>query len=61
MIISKKLIPSLALIEDDQKNELDWLIATISGTIKKIYKGNDNDIEHGMCACIGVWTKHIYI
>tara|TARA_B100002052_G_scaffold271633_1_gene272672 strand:+ start:1125 stop:2036 length:912 start_codon:yes stop_codon:yes gene_type:complete len=53
MIISKKLIPSLALIEDDQKNELDWLITTISGTIKKIYKKEMTIFEHGMCACIG--------
>ncbi len=53
MIISKKLIPSLALIEDDQRNELEWLIRILSETITKVYDKEITMFEHGMCACIG--------
>ncbi len=53
MIISKKLIPSLALIESNQKSELDWLITNLSETIKKKYEKEISIFEHGMCACIG--------
>ncbi len=43
MIISKKLIPSMALIEKNQKYELDWLIEILSKTIKKnLFKRGSN-------------------
>ena len=38
MIITKKLLPSLALIEDSQKDELDWLIKTLSVSISEVYQ-----------------------
>jgi diadenosine tetraphosphate (Ap4A) HIT family hydrolase len=53
MIISKKLIPSLALIEDSQLDELHWLIRTVTTAISNTYKKEVAMFEHGMCACIG--------
>ena len=53
MIISKELIPSLALIEDNQKEELDWLIKNLSKSISNVYDKDITMFEHGMCACIG--------
>ena len=47
MIISKKLIPSLALIESNQKSELDWLITNLSETIKKKYEKEISIFENG--------------
>ena len=53
MLVSKKLIPSLALIEDNQVNEMKWLIQKCSDAISKTYNKNVAVFEHGMCACIG--------
>lgn len=62
MIISKKLIPSMALIEKNQKYELDWLIEILSKTIKKTYSKEVAIFEHGMCACIGGLDRaHIHL
>ncbi len=62
MIVTKKLIPSLALIEDDQKNELEWLIKILSKSISEIYDRDITMFEHGMCACIGGLDRaHLHI
>ena len=62
MIITKKLLPSLALIEDDQKVELDWLIKVLSDSISEVYQKKIAMFEHGMCACIGGLDRaHLHI
>ena len=62
MIITKKLLPSLALIEDNQKGELDWLINILSNSIGEVYKKKITMFEHGMCACIGGLDRaHLHI
>ncbi len=62
MIITKKLLPSLALIEDNQKDELDWLINILSNSITEVYKKKIVMFEHGMCACIGGLDRaHLHI
>ena len=62
MIVTKKLIPSLALIEDDQRNELDWLVKILSKSISDIYGKEITMFEHGMCACIGGLDRaHLHI
>lgn len=62
MIITKKLLPSLALIEDSQKDELDWLIKTLSVSISEVYQKKVALFEHGMCACIGGLDRaHLHI
>jgi diadenosine tetraphosphate (Ap4A) HIT family hydrolase len=62
MLVSKKLIPSLALIEDDQVDELKWLIQQCSDALSKTYNKNVAIFEHGMCACIGGLDRaHLHI
>ncbi len=62
MLVSKKLIPSLALIEDNQVNEMKWLIQKCSDAISKTYNKNVAVFEHGMCACIGGLDRaHLHI
>ena len=62
MIISKKLISSLALIEDYQIDELKWLINKISDAISYKYNKKIAIFEHGMCACIGGLDRaHLHI
>ena len=62
MIVTKKLLPSLALIEDSQKDELDWLIKTLSESISEVYQKKVALFEHGMCACIGGLDRaHLHI
>jgi len=53
MIVTKKLIPSLNQISDDQLDELNWLIEIIKKNLKEIYKKEVAIFEHGMCACVG--------
>ena len=62
MIVSKKMIPSFALIEDNQLDELNWLIKNVSNTIKNAYDKEIVIFEHGMCACIGGLDRaHLHI
>ena len=53
MLISKKLLPSLSSIDNDQIDELKWLIEVISKVISKTYKKETVIFEHGMCSCVG--------
>ena len=62
MLVSKKLIPSLALVEDSQVDELKWLIQKCSNALSKTYSKNVTIFEHGMCACIGGLDRaHLHI
>ena len=53
MLISKKLVSSLSSIDNDQIDELKWLIEISSKAQKKIYNREVVKIEHGMCSCVG--------
>ena len=62
MIVAKKLISSLALIEDNQLDELKWLIKTMSTAVSEAYNKDVAIFEHGMCACIGGLDRaHLHI
>ena len=53
LIVTKKLLPSFALIEDDKIEEMNWFIKSISKAIEETYDRNIVIFEHGMCACVG--------
>ena len=53
LIITKKLLSSFALIEDDKIDEMNWFIKSISKAIEETYNRNTVIFEHGMCACVG--------
>ena len=53
MLVTKKLLPSLSLINDEQLNELKWLIKVTASAIKETYNREVVSFEHGMCACVG--------
>ncbi len=53
MLVTKKLLPSLSLIDDEQLNELKWLIKVTTSAIKETYNREIVYFEHGMCACVG--------
>ena len=62
LIISKDFLPSFGLVEDDQLNELNFLIKLIKDTITQEINRNSVVFEHGMCACIGGLDRaHIHI
>ena len=53
MLVTKKLLPSFCLIDDEQLNELKWLIKVTASAIKETYNREVVYFEHGMCACVG--------
>ena len=53
MLVTKKLLPSFGMIEDQHLDELKWLIEVISKALIKTYKRETVIFEHGMCACVG--------
>lgn len=53
MLVTKKLLPSFSLIDDEQLNELKWLIKVTASAIKETYNREVVYFEHGMCACVG--------
>ena len=53
MLVTKKLLPSFSLIDDEQLNELKWLIKVTTNAIKETYNREVVSFEHGMCACVG--------
>ncbi len=62
LIISKDFLPSFGLVDDNQLNELKFLIRIVKETINKELDRNSVVFEHGMCACIGGLDRaHIHI
>ena len=62
LIIAKDFLPSFGLIEDDQLNELHFIIKLLKETITQEINRNSVVFEHGMCACIGGLDRaHIHI
>ena len=53
MLITKKLIPSMSMVEDSQIDELRWLIKNTSEVLSKTYDREVVYFEHGMCSCVG--------
>tara|TARA_B100000787_G_scaffold65831_1_gene48278 strand:+ start:5782 stop:6696 length:915 start_codon:yes stop_codon:yes gene_type:complete len=62
LIISKDFLPSFGLVEDDQLNEVNFIIKLLKETITQEINRNSVVFEHGMCACIGGLDRaHIHI
>jgi len=62
LIISKDFLPSFGLVEDNQLNELNFIVKLIKDTIAQEINRNSVVFEHGMCACIGGLDRaHIHI
>ena len=62
LIISKDFLPSFGLIEDEQLNELNFIIKLLKETITQEINRNSVVFEHGMCACIGGLDRaHLHI
>ncbi len=53
IIITKDYLPSFGLIEDDQIEELNFMIKICKKSIQEEYKKKTVIFEHGMCACVG--------
>ena len=53
MMVSKKLIPSMGMIEERNMDEFKWLISKVIYLINKTYDRDTVYFEHGMCACVG--------
>ncbi len=62
VIITKELLPSYGLINDEIKKELDFLIKICRDFISKTYSRKSTIFEHGMCACVGGLDRaHLHI
>ncbi len=62
LIISKEFIPSYGLIENDQKEELFFLVSQLKNIIKNELSRKSVVFEHGMCACIGGLDRaHLHV
>ena len=62
MLVTKKLIPSISMIEDKHIDELRWLIEVITKAIRKTYNKKTVLCEHGNCACLGGLDRaHLHI
>ena len=62
LVITKKLLPSYALVDQNQIEELNWFINVLTKCIKKAYNRDSVIFEHGMCACVGGLDRaHLHI
>ena len=62
LIVSKDFLPSFGLVEEDQLDELNFLIRIIKKNIEIELDRKSVVFEHGMCACIGGLDRaHIHI
>lgn len=62
LIISKEFLPSYGLVEEDQLDEVNFLVKLLKNTISQELNRNSVVFEHGMCACIGGLDRaHIHI
>ncbi len=62
LIISKDFMPSFGFVQQNQINELNFVIKLVKETINQELNRNSVVFEHGMCACIGGLDRaHIHI
>ena len=62
MLVTKKLMPSISMIDEKHIDELKWLIEVITKAISKTYKKETVTFEHGNCACLGGFDRaHLHI
>lgn len=62
LVVSKEFLPSFGLVEDNQINELNFLIKIVKESITQELDRESVVFEHGMCACIGGLDRaHIHI
>ncbi len=62
LIVTKDFLPSFGLVEEDQLNELNFVVKIVREAIDQEHNRNSVVFEHGMCACIGGLDRaHIHI
>ena len=62
LIVSKNFVPSFGLLEEENLEELNFIIEISKKVIKDKYDRNSAVFEHGMCACIGGLDRaHLHI
>ncbi len=62
IIITKEFIPSFGLVEEENLDELQFLIKISKEFINKKYQKKSVIFEHGMCACIGGLDRaHLHV
>ena len=62
IIITKEFIPSFGLVEEENLEELQFLIKISKEYINKEYNKKSVIFEHGMCACIGGLDRaHLHV
>ena len=62
IIITKDFIPSFGLVEDENLEELSFIIKIAKESIKDKFDRKSVTFEHGMCACIGGLDRaHLHI
>ena len=62
LIVSKDFLPSFGLVEEDQLDELNFIIKIVRKSILTELDRKSVVFEHGMCACIGGLDRaHIHI
>ena len=62
LVISKDFLPSFGLVDEENLNELHFVLKLVKETINEELNRNSVIFEHGMCACIGGLDRaHIHI
>tara|TARA_B100001741_G_scaffold236622_1_gene197581 strand:+ start:3073 stop:3987 length:915 start_codon:yes stop_codon:yes gene_type:complete len=62
IIVTKEFIPSFGLVNEENLDELQFLIKISKEYINKEYKKKSVIFEHGMCACIGGLDRaHLHV
>jgi len=62
IIITKDFIPSFGLVEEENLEELSFIIKIAKESIKDKFDRKSVTFEHGMCACIGGLDRaHLHI
>ena len=62
IIITKDFIPSFGLVEEENFDELSFIIKIAKESIKDKFDRKSVAFEHGMCACIGGLDRaHLHI
>ena len=62
LVISKKLLPSMASLPDNSYDEFAWFLHTLRNMLEKVYGSRVAIFEHGMCACVGGLDRaHVHL
>ena len=62
IVITKDFIPAFGLIDEENSEELNFIIKLLKENIEKSFNRKSVVFEHGMCACIGGLDRaHLHI